>query len=72
MAQKYLSAVNQGDKRVYLVDGKPVGIVNRVPQAGSYLANIHQGATCEAAELSARENHIVKTIAPFLDRKSVV
>ena len=71
VAQKYLSAVNQGDKRVYLVDGKPVGIVNRVPQAGSYLANIHQGATCEAAELSARENHIVKTIAPFLREQGV-
>jgi len=51
--------------------GKPVGIVNRVPQAGSYLANIHQGATCEAAELSARENHIIKTIAPFLREQGV-
>jgi len=66
VAQKYLPAVSRGDKRVYLVNGEAVGIVNRIPKPGSYLANIHQGAQCEHAELSARENHIVNTIAPFL------
>jgi glutathione synthase len=66
VAQKYLSAVRQGDKRVYLVNGEPVGMVNRVPRPGSYLANIHQGAECEAARLTLREYHIVKSIAPFL------
>jgi glutathione synthase len=66
LAQKYLSAVSQGDKRVYLVNGKPVGMVNRIPQPGSYLANIHQGAKCVPTQLSARENHIIRTIAPFL------
>ena len=66
VAQKYLPAVAQGDKRVYLVNGEPVGMVNRVPQPGSYLANIHQGAQCEPAQLSARESHIINTIAPLL------
>ena len=66
VAQKYLPAVSQGDKRVYLVIGEAVGIVNRIPRPGSFLANIHQGAQCEHAELSARENHIINTIAPFL------
>ena len=41
-------------------------MVNRIPQPGSYLANIHQGAQCEPAQLSARESHIINTIAPFL------
>ena len=66
VAQKYLPAVSLGDKRVYLVNGEAVGMVNRIPQPGSYLANIHQGAQCEPAQLSARESHIIKTIAPFL------
>ncbi len=66
VAQKYLPAVSLGDKRVYLVNGEAVGMVNRVPQPGSYLANIHQGAQCEPAQLSARESHIINTIAPFL------
>ena len=66
VAQKYLPAVSQGDKRVYLVNGEAVGMVNRIPKPGSYLANIHQGAQCEPAQLSTRENHIISTIAPFL------
>jgi glutathione synthase len=66
VAQKYLPAVSQGDKRVYLVNGKAAGSVNRIPMSGSYLANIHQGAKCEHAQLSARENHIIDSIAPFL------
>jgi len=66
VAQKYLSAVSRGDKRVYLVNGEAVGMVNRVPLPGSYLANIHQGAKCEPAQLGDTESHIIKTIAPFL------
>ena len=71
VAQKFLEAVNQGDKRVYLVNGEPLGMVNRIPQPGSYLANIHQGANCVPAHLSARENHIVRSIAPFLREQGI-
>jgi len=72
LAQKYLPAVNQGDKRVYLLDGEPVGMVNRIPRPDHFLANIHQGATCEPTQLSARENHIIKTIAPFLLEQGIL
>jgi len=71
VAQKYLDAVKEGDKRVYLLNGEAVGLVNRVPREGSFLANIHQGAHCEAASLSARENLVIKTIAPFLHEHGV-
>lgn len=66
LAQKYLASVSQGDKRVYLVNGEPYGIVNRVPADGSFLANIHQGASCADTTLSRRESQIVNAIAPFL------
>ena len=66
VAQKYLPGVSRGDKRVYLVNGEAVGMVNRIPRPGSYLANIHQGAHCEPAELGFREIFIIRTIAPFL------
>ena len=66
VAQKFLSAVSQGDKRVYLVNGEPFGMVNRVPGEGSFLANIHQGATCESTSLDDREKQIITAIAPFL------
>ena len=72
LAQKYLPAVSQGDKRVYLVNGKPLGMVNRIPQPGSYLANIHQGAESVPTRLSARENYIIRTIAPFLRENGIM
>jgi glutathione synthase len=72
VAQKYLSAVSEGDKRVFLVNGKPLGMVDRIPRAGSYLANIHQGARCLPAQLSVRENHIIRSIAPFLREHGIV
>jgi glutathione synthase len=71
VAQKYLPAVSRGDKRVFLVNGKPVGMVNRIPRPGSFLANIHQGATCLSTQLSAREKHIIETIEPFLREQGV-
>ncbi len=66
LAQKYLPAVSRGDKRVYLVNGEPFGMVNRIPAEGRFLANIHQGATCEATSLEPREVQIITSIAPFL------
>ena len=71
VAQKFLAQVCQGDKRVYLVNGEPVGMVNRVPQDGNFLANIHQGAECEKASLSERERQIIGHIAPFLRKKGI-
>ena len=72
IAQKYLHAVSEGDKRVYLVNGEPVGMVNRVPQHDSFLANIHQGARCVSTHLSHRENQIIRTIAPRLLEHGIV
>lgn len=65
-AQKFLGEVSQGDKRVYLLNGEAVGVVNRLPQEGNFLANIHQGARCEAGEVSLREQYIIDTMRPFL------
>jgi glutathione synthase len=67
-----LPAVSRGDKRVYLVNGRPLGMVNRIPQPGSYLANIHQGAKSVATQLSARENYIIRNIAPFLREHGIM
>jgi len=71
LAQKYLDSVSHGDKRVYLVNGEPYGMINRVPADGSFLANIHQGASCTDAKLSQRESQIVNAIAPFLREQGI-
>lgn len=66
LAQKYLPAVKEGDKRIFLVDGDIAGYVNRVPKTGEFLANIHQGALCEKTEISAHEKKQLEQIRPFI------
>lgn len=72
VAQAFLPAVRQGDKRVYLVNGEPIAWVNRVPGGGSDLANIHQGATCEAAELTVSERHISELVGNELVARGIL
>jgi len=72
MAQEFISAVEYGDKRVFLLNGDVAGFVNRVPKQGEFLANIHQGAACEAAKLTESELNIVNKIAPFLKAQGLL
>ncbi len=71
MAQRFLTEVALGDKRIFLVAGEPVGWVNRIPQSGSFLANIHQGARCEATTLTEFESTAIERIAPFLRQQGI-
>src|SRR5262249_2763768 len=66
MAQKFLAGVAAGDKRILLLDGVPIGAVNRVPRGPDRLANIHQGARVEATTLTAREEAIIAVLRPLL------
>lgn len=72
IAQAFLPAVREGDKRVFLLDGRAIGAVNRVPAKDSFLANIHQGALCEAAELTDVENSAIAEVGPFLKSEGVL
>ncbi|MDH3974788.1 MAG: hypothetical protein OEV42_10965 [Deltaproteobacteria bacterium] len=70
-AQAFLPAIYEGDKRIFLVDGECLGIVNRVPLNGSFMGNIHQGARCEAATLNDHEKEILQKLATFLESHGV-
>lgn len=52
IAQKFLPDVSNGDKRVILVDGEPIGAINRVPAEGETRSNMHVGGRPEKIELS--------------------
>ncbi len=71
MVQPFLPEVRLGDKRVYLVEGEPVGWVNRIPRSGRFLANIHQGARCEATDLTSFEKMAIGRISSFLVREGI-
>ncbi len=66
MIQRYLPEVRQGDKRIILVDGEPVGAVNRVPMEGEARSNMHVGGRPELSELTPRERDICAAIGPKL------
>jgi glutathione synthase len=66
IVQKFLPAVSAGDKRVILVDGEPIGAINRVPQAGETRSNMHVGGRAEKVGLTARDLEICAAIGPVL------
>lgn len=69
IAQAFLPDVKKGDKRIILVDGEPVGAINRVPKAGETRSNMHVGGKAEPAKLSQRDREICRSIGPILKNK---
>src|SRR5258708_34006608 len=68
LAQRYLPAAVEGDKRIILADGEPVGAVLRVPASAEARGNLHVGGTPVKAAIDAPDHEILETIAPFLRR----
>jgi glutathione synthase len=68
IAQQYLPAAVDGDKRIILADGEPVGAVLRVPASAEARGNLHVGGTPVKATIDARDHEIIEAIAPFLRR----
>ena len=64
MVQEFLPAVTEGDKRILLLDGEPLGAILRVPRGDDLRSNIHVGGSVVPTELTAREREMVAAIAP--------
>lgn len=72
IVQKYLPEIKHGDKRVILVDGEPVGAINRIPAAGETRSNMHVGGRPEKVAISERDLEICARIGPLLREKGQV
>lgn len=70
--QKFLPDVSKGDKRVILVNGEPVGAINRVPAAGETRSNMHVGGKPEKVALTDRDLEICAAIGPLLREKGQI
>ena len=66
MIQAFLPGVQSGDKRILLVDGEPLGAVNRVPKGGEFRSNLAVGGSPEATDLSDTERQLCAELAPLL------
>lgn len=72
IVQRYLPEVRQGDKRIILVDGEPVGAINRIPAADETRSNMHVGGRPEATALTPREREICEAIGPELKSRGLI
>ncbi len=72
IAQQFVPDVAHGDKRVLLLDGEPVGAINRVPDAGQVRANMHVGGRAEPAALTERDLEICEIIGPSLRERGLI
>ena len=70
--QKFLPEIEQGDKRIVLVDGEVAGAINRVPGKGEIRSNLAVGGTAEKTELTDREKEICATLGPELRRRGLL
>ena len=66
IAQRYLPEVRYGDKRILLLEGRPIGAVLRIPQHGEFRANFHVGGAPAKAEITERDREISARLEPGL------
>tara|TARA_B100000963_G_scaffold300463_1_gene272807 strand:+ start:251 stop:1177 length:927 start_codon:yes stop_codon:yes gene_type:complete len=71
MCQKYLPNIYKGDKRVFLINGKIMGAISRVPKKGSFLSNLSKGAKPINTKLTILEKKISKIIARDLKKENI-
>lgn len=72
MIQTYLPDAKVGDKRIILLDGEPIGAVNRVPTGNEFRGNMAVGGRVEAVEITPREREICAQLAPVLRRDGLI
>lgn len=71
MVQKYLPGVIKGDKRIFIINGKVCGAIQRIPSKGSILSNISQGGTAVKTKLNLKEKKLANTIAKELKKENI-
>ncbi len=71
VCQKYLSKIIDGDKRVFLMNGKIVGSISRVPKKGSFLSNMSKGAKPTYKKLTKMEKNISRIVAQNLKKENI-
>ncbi len=68
MVQAFLPDVSKGDKRIVLIDGEPVGAINRLPKSGEIRSNLAAGGSAHATDLTQEEQAICARLAPDMKR----
>ena len=71
MIQEFLPEVIEGDKRILIVNGEPVGAINRRPRSGEFRSNLALGGKAEITELSTKDQKICRELSPILKKEGL-
>ena len=71
MMQKFIPEVQNGDKRIIIVDGKPLGAINRIPNQGDFRSNLAMGGKAERTSLSSAEKSICRELSQYLKEEGL-
>ncbi|WP_375454553.1 glutathione synthase [uncultured Methylobacterium sp.] len=72
VVQRFLEKITEGDKRIILIDGEPMGAINRVPAENDIRSNMVRGGAAAPSDLTAREREICAAIGPELRRRGLI
>ncbi len=71
MVQKYIKEIDQGDRRLIIIDGEYFGSVARIPKDGDIKANFHAGGIPSKSGLVFRDKEIIETVGPLLKKNNL-
>ena len=71
MVQKYINEIDQGDRRLIIIDGEYCGSVARIPKDSDSKANFHAGGIPRKTGLVFRDKKIIETVGPLLKENNL-
>ncbi len=72
MVQQFLPEASEGDKRIILLDGTPIGAVNRIPSGDDFRGNMAVGGRVTDVAITERDRHICNVVAPLLKQDGLI
>jgi glutathione synthase len=72
LLQRFIDTVYHGDKRVFIIDGKAVGAIRRIPQEGQYITNLAFGGTADKTEITKKEMEIANSVGKYLKKQGII
>jgi glutathione synthase len=72
VAQKFLPEIVKGDKRILIIDGEPMGVLNRLPAQDDIRSNLARGGAAAATDLTGREREICARLGPELRKRGLI
>jgi glutathione synthase len=72
MVQNYLPAAKEGDKRIILLNGEPIGALNRLSSSSDFRNNMATGGTVAQTTITPREQEICSHLAAKLRQDGLI